>query len=629
MRILLFTGKGGVGKSTLAAATACASAAAGHRTLVLSTDAAHSLADALDVTATGEPTEVAPDLWVQHVDAQERFERSWGDIQGYLLSVLDVAGVDPVAAEELTVIPGAEEVLALLEVRAQARSGEWDVLVVDCAPTAETLRLLALPEALGWYMTRVLPVERRVVKALKPVLTPCRGRADAGGLGLRRDRAAARRARRRTRRADRARDLGAPRADARVGGARRGAAGLHVPHALRLHRGRGDREPRLPRRAAPTSGVRRGWRRSGGCWPTRRTRSPGSTCARRVYRPRNPWVARSCSTSPATVYGDADPLARGADRSRRWSVRSPGGGQVLSMPLPLADQDDVRLARKGDELVVGVASYRRLLTLPSGLARHRVAGARVHEGELQVRLPDRDRPRDRHSRRGDHVSDAGDAPRRRARSPRRPRSSSARCRAGRASTPARRATDCPAWRPRPRRRLTTSNEHLATGAAECTVCPVCRTVHAVRQLSPEVTAHLAAAVTSLAQAAAALMASTAPRPRVRHGRDRDVEHIDLDDDWPDRTTVGVDSVPAVSHSVRRVRRRPPSHSAPSAHSDSCVDAAGPDADVLEARCSCWCCCRPARRRHRYGVAGALAGRGVRTSRVLLKWKPHTTAPTSL
>ncbi len=175
MRILLFTGKGGVGKSTLAAATACASAAAGHRTLVLSTDAAHSLADALDVPATSEPTEAATNLWVQHVDAQQRFERSWADIQGYLLSVLDVAGVDPVAAEELTVIPGAEEVLALLEVRAQARSGEWDVLVVDCAPTAETLRLLALPEALGWYMTRVLPVERRVVKALKPVLTRAAG----------------------------------------------------------------------------------------------------------------------------------------------------------------------------------------------------------------------------------------------------------------------------------------------------------------------------------------------------------------------------------------------------------------------------------------------------------------------
>src|SRR5688572_33360593 len=109
MRILLFTGKGGVGKSTLAAATACATAAAGHRTLVLSTDAAHSLADALDVPATSEPTEVAAKLWVQHVDAQDRFERSWADIQGYLLRVLAVAGVSPCAALMLVVLPGVEE----------------------------------------------------------------------------------------------------------------------------------------------------------------------------------------------------------------------------------------------------------------------------------------------------------------------------------------------------------------------------------------------------------------------------------------------------------------------------------------------------------------------------------------
>ena len=117
MRILLFTGKGGVGKSTLAAATACASAAAGQRTLVLSTDAAHSLADAFGVTVGAEPDRVAPDLFVHQVDAQLRFEQSWAEIQGYLLRVLEVAGVDPVAAEELTVIPGAEEVLALLELR--------------------------------------------------------------------------------------------------------------------------------------------------------------------------------------------------------------------------------------------------------------------------------------------------------------------------------------------------------------------------------------------------------------------------------------------------------------------------------------------------------------------------------
>src|SRR5207342_741252 len=122
-----------------------------------------------------EPEQVAPDLYVHQVDAQLRFEQSWAEIQGYLLRVLEIAGVDPVAAEELTVIPGAEEVLALLELRQHALSDEWDVIVVDCAPTAETLRLLALPEALGWYMDRVFPAERRIVKALRPVLARAAG----------------------------------------------------------------------------------------------------------------------------------------------------------------------------------------------------------------------------------------------------------------------------------------------------------------------------------------------------------------------------------------------------------------------------------------------------------------------
>src|SRR3954452_20964170 len=142
-RILLFTGKGGVGKSTVAAATATLAARAGRRTLVLSTDAAHSLADAFGVRVGAEAEQVEPGLFVHQVDAQRRFEESWADIQRYLLSVLEVAGVDPVAAEELSVVPGAEEVLALLELRLHALSDEWDTIVVDCAPTAETLRLLA------------------------------------------------------------------------------------------------------------------------------------------------------------------------------------------------------------------------------------------------------------------------------------------------------------------------------------------------------------------------------------------------------------------------------------------------------------------------------------------------------
>jgi arsenite-transporting ATPase len=386
MRILLFTGKGGVGKSTLAAATACASAAGGHRTLVLSTDAAHSLADALDVPATSEPSEVAPNLWLQHVDAQERFEQSWADIQGYLLSVLDVAGVDPVTAEELTVIPGAEEVLALLEVRAQVRSGEWDVLVVDCAPTAETLRLLALPEALGWYVTRVLPVERRVVKALKPVLTRAAGVPMPGDSVF-----------------DAVERLHAELDDVRtvLTGPETSVRLVLTPESVVLAEARraytfltlfGYRvDAAVVNRVFPEGGAD-AWRTT---WVEAQARVladaadsfAGLEVRTALYRPSEPVGRDELLDLARAVYGDADPVARGPEQ-RPMGVRPAGGGLVLTMPLPLASQDDVRLVRKGDELVVTVASYRRLVSLPSGLARHRVAGARVHDGELQVRFAD-------------------------------------------------------------------------------------------------------------------------------------------------------------------------------------------------------------------------------------------------
>src|SRR6059058_674324 len=171
MRVLLFTGKGGVGKTTTSAATAALAAARGRKTLVLSTDPAHSLADALDVELGAEPTEIDTGLYGQQVDTQRAFESSWREVQHYLREVLEQGGVDPLEAEELTVLPGADEVLALLELRTQVASGRWDVVVVDCAPTAETLRLLALPEALGWYMNRVFPAQRRVMPTLRPVLS--------------------------------------------------------------------------------------------------------------------------------------------------------------------------------------------------------------------------------------------------------------------------------------------------------------------------------------------------------------------------------------------------------------------------------------------------------------------------
>src|SRR6185437_2524302 len=132
MRVLLFTGKGGVGKTTAAAATAVTAAARGLKTLVMSTDPAHSLADAFGMPLGADPTEIDTGLAGMQIDAQSSFERSWRQVQAYLMQVLAKAGVDPIEAEELTVLPGADEVLALLAVREQVECGRWDLVVVDC-----------------------------------------------------------------------------------------------------------------------------------------------------------------------------------------------------------------------------------------------------------------------------------------------------------------------------------------------------------------------------------------------------------------------------------------------------------------------------------------------------------------
>ena len=171
MRILLVTGKGGVGKTTVAAATALAAADRGYRTLVSSTDPAHSLADALDVHLGDRPTPVVENLDGQQIETQEQLERHWGSIRDQLMNVFDWGGVGGIEAEEFLVFPGMDELFALLDVNEHARSGQYDLLVVDCAPTAETLRLLSLPEVLSWYFERVMPTERRLMRAARPFLT--------------------------------------------------------------------------------------------------------------------------------------------------------------------------------------------------------------------------------------------------------------------------------------------------------------------------------------------------------------------------------------------------------------------------------------------------------------------------
>ena len=175
MRILLFTGKGGVGKTTVAAATGLVLAASGLKTLVMSVDAAHSLADAFDRDvaltdhAHGTPVAVGENLWIQEVDVTEEIGRHWKDISGYITTLLAVTGVEEVLAEELAIFPGMEEVSALLYVNQYAREKAFDVLILDCAPTGESLRFVSLPPTLDWYMKKLFRLERSILKVARPV----------------------------------------------------------------------------------------------------------------------------------------------------------------------------------------------------------------------------------------------------------------------------------------------------------------------------------------------------------------------------------------------------------------------------------------------------------------------------
>jgi arsenite/tail-anchored protein-transporting ATPase len=172
MRVILYTGKGGVGKTTVAAATAVRCAELGYRTLVVSTDAAHSLGDSLDREVGEMPTEIAPNLWAQEVNALHELESHWERIHIYLTSLFASQGVDDIVAEELASPPGMEEVASLMWIKHHKREGRFDVLIIDCAPTGETLQLLAFPDVAKWYLNKIFPIERKVMKVARPVVQP-------------------------------------------------------------------------------------------------------------------------------------------------------------------------------------------------------------------------------------------------------------------------------------------------------------------------------------------------------------------------------------------------------------------------------------------------------------------------
>jgi arsenite-transporting ATPase len=388
VRIVLFTGKGGVGKTTTASATALRLADRGVKTLLLSTDVAHSLADALDVRLGDEPVEVAPSLWAVQIDTQGRLEAAWRDVQSFLIDMLAQGGVDPIIADELTVLPGVDEVLALLAVRELALTGNWDALVVDCAPTAETLRLLALPEALTWYLERVFPVHRRLARGMRPIATLL-GRREVlppdtlfeALLRLNDELASVRQL------------LGDPSVTSvrlvLTPEAVVAAEARRTFTALALYGYAVDLV--IANRVFPEGEDE--WRRG---WAVAQRRQlaairdsfAGLPVRELPYRGAEPVGATALREIADSLYGSlpgADP-APPAATAELLRVEQADDGFVLHLALPLAERADVDAARAGDDLVVTVGPYRRVLTLPSVLRRCTVAGGHFDGRELHVRF---------------------------------------------------------------------------------------------------------------------------------------------------------------------------------------------------------------------------------------------------
>ncbi len=382
-RILLFTGKGGVGKTTTAAATALRCADAGLRTIVLSTDPAHSLADAFGVELGPLAAPITERLWGQQLDAQERMEDSWQDIQGWLREVFAWAGVDGLEAEELSVIPGLDEIFALADIKQFATDGEWDVVVVDCAPTAETIRLLSLPDVLARYMERLFPVGRRVNKVVSPLLSRVTSLPMAGD-----DVFAATSAF--YDRLDGVREL--------LTDPERTSIRLVVnPERMVIAEARrtytylslfGYRVDAVVANRLLPDEISDPW--------FERWKALHHEHLQEIEQGFAPLPVLRVALAPtelvglehlrafgAELYGELD-AAASLHEGQALTVTSRGGRATLALDLPFADRDDLELGRRADELLVKVGPYRRAITLPDSLRGRAVASASLKQGRLRV-----------------------------------------------------------------------------------------------------------------------------------------------------------------------------------------------------------------------------------------------------
>ncbi|NIJ12786.1 arsenite-transporting ATPase [Saccharomonospora amisosensis] len=373
MRVLLFTGKGGVGKTTLAAATAARLAKRGRKTLVVSTDPAHSLSDAFGLPLACEPAEVESSLHAAQVDARGLVDSAWTTLREQLRAALTGAGLDALEAAELTVLPGVDELLALTEVRRLIETGPWDSVVVDCGPTAETLRLLALPEAVSGYLDRAYGWRTRFglsrsvqrlathLESLRELLT------DRETTTVRLVLTPERMVVAETRRTLTSLALRGIRVDGLV-------ANRLVPAPGRW---RGSAAAWLCTRRAEQERVLEELRAGGLAEPLLRSVE---------HRAEEPVGLAALLEIANELYGEASPLTGENDSAPLLRVSEVDNGYELRIALPLSRDSVVDLARVDDDLAVTIDGFRRLLALPEPLRHCRVVGAESDARGLLVRL---------------------------------------------------------------------------------------------------------------------------------------------------------------------------------------------------------------------------------------------------
>jgi arsenite-transporting ATPase len=383
-RTILYTGKGGVGKTSVAAASARRAAASGLRTIVLSTDPAHSLSDSLELELGADPTPAGPNLWGQEVQAQREMEANWGKVQGWLGQLISERGVMDIAAEELTVPPGMDELFSLLQIKRHHESGDFDVVIVDCAPTGETLRLLSFPEIAQWWLEKVFPVENRMVAAARPLaktfldidLPGEEVLAEVNGLvrnliamnDILRDR-------------ERASIRLVMNADRMVvNEAQRTFTYLnlygYLTDAVIVNRlfpdevGDGYFGPWRERQTERLEEIEQGF-------------SPVPVLRARYFADEvvGPEMLDLLGEELFAGFGVADLLL--TELAHEFSEDGDGTA-TLRIKVPFTDRSQVSLKKVGSELIVGAGRERRTLILPPALARRRTRGAKLDNGALQI-----------------------------------------------------------------------------------------------------------------------------------------------------------------------------------------------------------------------------------------------------